>query len=182
MVGPTVEHRTLAELESGFAALPAPPSDAGHVALIVLRPEANERETPERALLSERDGVEGDDWSSRPPRNPEAQITMLRRDVAELIAAGQPLTLFGDNLLVDFDLSVAKLAPGSRLRVGDTLVEVTPLPHDGCRKFSGRFGLDALRFVQARPTRDQNLRGIHVKVIEAGRVEVGAPIRVVPGI
>jgi MOSC domain-containing protein YiiM len=179
MTDRVASHRSLPELEQGLGALGDAPRNAGHVALIVRRPEPNRRETPERATLSPEAGLEGDGWSSLPPRDPEAQITLIRRDVAELIAAGQPLPLFGDNLVVDLDLSDANLPAGSRLRVGEALVEVTPLPHDGCRKFAERFGLDALRFVQAKPTRDRNLRGIHVRVVEGGALERGAPISVV---
>jgi MOSC domain-containing protein YiiM len=102
----------------------------------------------------------------------------MRRDVAELIAAGQPLTLFGDNLFVDLDISAANLPLGTRLRVGEAVVEVTAKPHNGCFKFKGRFGQDALFFVQAAPTRDQNLRGIYWKVVAPGEVSVGDPIRV----
>jgi MOSC domain-containing protein YiiM len=101
----------------------------------------------------------------------------MRRDIAELIANGQPLTVFGDNLLVDFDLSAANLPPGSRLCVGEAVVEVTPKPHNGCEKFRGRFGGDALRFVAAPATRDQNRRGIYWKIVVAGEVETGATIR-----
>ena len=180
MADPPVTHRRFTELESGFAALPEAPRHTGRVALIVRRPEPNRRETPQRVRLSTETGVEGDGWSHRPPRDVEAQITLLRRDVAELIAPEQPLPLFGDNLLVDFDLSTGHLPAGSRLGVGGALVEVTPLPHNGCRKFADRFGRDALRFVQAKPTCSENLRGIHVRVLEDGDVEVGDPIRVVP--
>jgi MOSC domain-containing protein YiiM len=101
----------------------------------------------------------------------------MRRDIAELIANGQPLTVFGDNLLVDFDLSAANLPPGSRLRLGEAVVEVTPKPHNGCKKFQGRFGADALRFVASPATRDQNRRGIYWKIVTAGEVATGAPIR-----
>ena len=59
------------------------------------------------------------------------------------------------------------------------LVAVTPKPHNGCLKFNGRFGNDALRFVQDKPTRDQNFRGIYWKVLEAGEVGVGDAIRVI---
>jgi len=62
--------------------------------------------------------------------------------------------------------------------VGRALVEVTPKPHNGCHKFKGRFGGDALRFVQQGPTRDQNLRGIYWRVAEPGEVSVGDPIQV----
>jgi len=103
----------------------------------------------------------------------------MRRDVAELIANGQPLNLFGDNLLVDLDISAANLPAGTRLRVGAALVEVTAKPHNGCVKFKGRFGLDALHFVQATPTRNQNLRGIYWRVVAPGEAGIGDQIEVI---
>ena len=123
-------------------------------------------------------GVPGDGWARRPPRDPEAELAVMRRDVAELIANGQPITLFGDNLFVDLDISAANLPCGTRLRVGEAVVEVTAKPHNGCVKFRGRFGGDALRFVQAPPTRHLNLRGIYWRVVEAGEVAAGASIAV----
>ena len=171
-------HRPLAALEAGLGALPAASKDAGRLVLIVRRRPDGVRETPDRVRLERETGVPGDGWYRRPPRDPEAQLAVTRRDVAELIANGQALTLFGDNLFVDLDLSAGNLPTGARLRVGGAVVEVTPKPHNGCRKFQGRFGADAFRFVQAKPTRDQNLRGIYWKVVEAGEVYVGAEIRV----
>jgi len=179
MAEAAIRSRALADLQAALAALPDAPRDAGRVVLIVRRTTRDARETPHEARLSTEEGLCGDDWSRRPPRNPEVQVTLIRRDVAELIAAGQPLALFGDNLVVDLDLSDANLPAGSRLRLGEALVEVTPEPHDGCRKFAERFGLDALRFVQTKATRDQNLRGIHLRVVETGDVAVGAAIQVV---
>jgi len=176
--GDPSRHRPLAELEAALRALPAASRDAGRVALVVRRRADGVRETPERTRLTREDGVPGDDWSRRPPRDPEAQLAVMRREVAELIAHGQPLTLFGDYLIVELDLSAANLPTGSRLRVGEALVEVTPKPHNGCMKFKARFGEAALRFVQAPPTRDQNLRGIYWKVVEPGEVGVGARIEV----
>jgi MOSC domain-containing protein YiiM len=96
-----------------------------------------------------------------------------------MIAAGQPLSVFGDNLMVDLDISTPNLPPGTRLRVGNAVVEVTPEPHDGCRKFQARFGADACRFVQAPATRAHNLRGIYWRVIQAGLVQVGTEIEVI---
>ena len=176
--GDAAAHRALPDLETGLRALRAPDKDEGVVALIVRRRSDGVRETPERVHLSREQGVPGDDWIQRPPRDPEAQLAVMRRDVAALIANGQPLTLFGDNLFVDLDLSAVNLPAGTRLRVGRALVEVTPKPHDGCHKFKGRFGGDALRFVQQKPTRDQNLRGIYWRVAESGEVGVGDPIQV----
>jgi MOSC domain-containing protein YiiM len=176
--GDAAAHRALRDLEAGLRTLRAPGKDAGVVALIVCRRRDGVRETPVRVHLSREEGVPGDGWIRRPPRDPAAQLAVMRRDVAALIANGQPLTLFGDNLFVDLDLSAANLPTGAQLRVGRALVEVTPKPHNGCHKFKGRFGGDALRFVQQGPTRDQNLRGIYWRVAEPGEVSVGDPIQV----
>ena len=177
--GDPERHLDLALLEAGLRGLPAAQSDVGRVALIVRRRSDGARESLERARLTSEEGVPGDDWSRRPPRDPEAQLAVMRRAVAELIANGQALTLFGDNLFVDLDLSAANLPAGARLRVGAAVVEVTPKPHNGCHKFRGRFGDAALRFVQARPTRDQNLRGVYWKVVVPGDARVGDAIEVI---
>ncbi|HZN56769.1 MAG TPA: MOSC domain-containing protein, partial [Planctomycetota bacterium] len=166
-------------LQAGLAALAPAPRDAGRLALIVCRMPDGSRTTPASVRVTPQDGVHGDGWSRRPPRNVEAQVTVVRRDVAELVANGQPLTHFGDNLFVDLDIADANLPAGSRVRIGDALLEVTAKPHNGCLKYKDRFGEDALRFVQAPGTRDRNLRGLHWKVIEAGTLHVGARIDVV---
>jgi MOSC domain-containing protein YiiM len=106
------------------------------------------------------------------------QLAVMNRAVASLIAAGQPLVTFGDNLYVDLDLSAANLPFGTRLRVGSALVEMTPHPHNGCAKFNARFGNDALRLVQRKETRDRNYRGVYWRVIEDGGVAVGEAIEV----
>jgi MOSC domain-containing protein YiiM len=95
-----------------------------------------------------------------------------------MFANGQDLGLFGDNLLVDLDLSRANLPAGTRLRLGECTLEVTPEPHNGCLKFKQRVGGDALRMTADPRFRDLRLRGIYVKVIEAGPVQVGDAIRV----
>ena len=174
--GDSSRHRPLAELAAGLRALPRRPGDSGRLALIVRRRANGVREAPELVRLTPQEGVPGDGWSRRPPRGPEAQLAVMRRDVAELIANGQSLTLFGDNLFVDLDVSAANLPAGTRLRVGEALVEVTAQPHNGCLKFKGRFGQDALRFVHEKPTR--NLRGIYWKVVAPGETRVGDSIQV----
>jgi MOSC domain-containing protein YiiM len=103
----------------------------------------------------------------------------MQLDVARLIANGQPLTLFGDNLLVDLDISTGNLPIGSRVRVGSALLEVTPKPHNGCRKFLARFGPEALRFVATPDLRHRNLRGIYMCVVEEGDVGPGDSMEVI---
>jgi len=174
-----VLHRSLAELQQGFAVLPPPPTDTGRLAFIVCRHAPGVHEARIRVRLTLEEGVPGDEWNRRTPRNPDAQLTVIRRDIAELVANGQPLTTAGDNLVVELDISAANLPVGTRLRIGEAVVEVTPKPHNGCHKFAKRFGEDALRFVQAPNTRHHNLRGIYWKVVEAGEIVAGAVIEVI---
>jgi len=116
-MGDRERFRALAELEAALCSL-APPRDAGRVALVVARREGGRRETPARVRVGPENGVPGDAWARRPDRKPEGQLAVMQRDVAELIANGQPLTLFGDNLFLELDLSAANLPVGSRLRAG----------------------------------------------------------------
>lgn len=178
-VGDPARFLPLAQLESRLAAYGRGPQDEGRVALIVRKGEGGRREMPERVRLTPEEGVPGDAWGRQLEPNPEAQVTVMELGVARLVANGQPLPLAGDNLVFDLDLSRANLPAGARLRVGDALLEVTPKPHNGCKKFHARFGADALRFVARPELRDRNLRGIHLRVVEAGEVAVGDRVTVV---
>jgi MOSC domain-containing protein YiiM len=105
--------------------------------------------------------------------NPDAQLAVMQTRVAELIANGQPIALSGDNLFLDLDLSAKNLPVGTRLKIGEAAFVVTPKAHNGCTKFQARFGQDALRFVASPDRRHLNLRGIYLRVVEAGLVRVG---------
>ena len=176
--GDSSRHLSFEELERGLAKL-APPRDAGRLVLIVARGDDGRRETAERVVLTVEEGVPGDAWQRDCPEKFEAQLAIMRSDFAALVANGQPLTLPGDNLLVDLDLSVENLPTGTRLRLGEALLEVTAEPHNGCLKFRQRFGKDALRMTADRRFRDLRLRGIYARVVEAGAVAVGDAIEVV---
>ena len=169
----------LGELEQKLGTLPAAPRDAGRVALLVRRRPDKVRETPTRIDLGPDTGVPGDAWGRGQKPDRAAQVTVMEIDVAEMIANGQPLTVFGDNLFLALDLSVENLPTGSRLRLGRALLEVTAKPHNGCRKFAARFGHDALRLVANPQLRHRNLRGIYLSVVEAGEVAVGDAVAVV---
>ena len=102
----------------------------------------------------------------------------MRADVARVIANGQSLSLFGDNLLVELDLSRENLPDGTRLRIGTAVCAVTPKPHNGCSKFSARFGEDALLVLASEDFSSWRLRGLHVEVLEAGEVSPGDRVEV----
>jgi len=173
-----MSHLPFAVLEDRLLSLPPAPNDEGQVALVVVRPQPEARLTPNRVTLTRAGGVAGDRWAQNPHSKPANQITLMRADVARLIADGQPLSLFGDNLLVELDLSQENLPAGTRLRIGAALCEVTPQPHTGCGKFAARFGQEAREFANAPAFADWRLRGLHVCVLEDGEVSPGDPIHV----
>ena len=177
-VGDPSRFLTLSDLERELHELARSPTDKGRVALIVRRVAGGRREIPDQVEVSGDAGVTGDAWGRKPQRDPEMQIAVMQADVAKLIANGQPLTLFGDNLILELDLSASNLPAETRLRVGGALLEVTPFPHNGCRKFQARFGPDALRFVSIKTLRHRNLRGIYMRVLEAGNVRPGDSVEV----
>ena len=177
-VGDADRYRTLAHLEERLNALPGAPQESGRVALIVVRGEHGRREQPERIRLEVDAGVPGDAWGRQREPHVEKAIAVMQIDVAELIANGQPLALFGDNLFLSLDLSTENLPPGTRLRVGGALLQVTPMPHNGCHKFQARFGPDALRFVSKAELRHRNLRGVYLRTVESGEITPGDPVSV----
>jgi MOSC domain-containing protein YiiM len=171
-VGDPLTHHRLDTLESRLEIL-ATPRDVGRVTMIVRRAEQGRRECLDRVALTTESGIPGDSWGRRAGASLDSQLTVIQSDVAELIANGQALPLFGDNLYLDLDLSSGNLPTGSRVRAGTVVLEVSPLPHNGCQKFNARFGNDALRFVSKKELRHRNLRGIYMRVVEAGELAVG---------
>ena len=165
------------DFEASWAAAEPAPSGSGTVRVICVRTSDGVHETPDRVEITFQDGVAGYRWSLGERPNPEAQVTLMNIRVTELIASGRPLDLPGDNFQVDLDLAEDALPAGTRLRIGSALLEVSAEPHTGCKKFSERFGLEALRWVNDH--RDLRLRGVNCRVLEPGSVEVGDAIAVV---
>ena len=178
----------LAQLEESLDHIRNAPSDAGTVELIARRPAVDEREVLREAWLDVSNGLEGDTWrargSSRTPDggpNPEAQLTVMNARAAAAVAGDRERwPLAGDQLYVDFDISVSNLPPGSRVQIGSAVLEFSATPHTGCAKFSARFGVDALKFVNSPSGRELRLRGANCRVIVAGTVRPGDAIRKLP--
>jgi MOSC domain-containing protein YiiM len=188
-VGP---HLTVEELEAGLAHVRLAPREAGRVALIIARPSVDLREELEVGRFTANDGLVGDRWrrdaAAHAPEDEvptDGQVTFINARYLDLIARGarHRWALAGDQLVVDLDLGQDNLAPGDRLAIGTTLFEVTTRPHLGCRKFSDRFGVDALRFANSQQGRQQRLRGMYARVVQDGHVRVGdtiTPARIGP--
>jgi hypothetical protein len=176
-----MKHLTMSELEAGLAGVHQSPKDDGVLEMIVRRPQVGEREILEEGQLDLVDGLVGDSWKIRSSRrtadgspHPEMQLNLINSRLVALVAQDRSRWhLAGDQLYVDLDLSAANLPAGTRLSIGSAVIEVTAEPHTGCSKFVERFGLDAMRFVNAEERKDLHLRGINARVVQAGALRVG---------
>lgn len=168
-------HLTRAELDAGLDTIRNSPKDDGAVELIVARPHAGARDVLDQAQLDPAAGMVGDNWGIRVVApDPATQLTIMNARVIALIAQDRARwPLAGDQLYVDLDLADENLPPGTRLEIGDAVVEVSAEPHLGCGKFVARFGVDAMKFVNSPIGRQLHLRGINARVVRAGGVRTG---------
>ena len=173
------------ELEAGLPEILASPKDDGVVSMIVRRPDTDQREVLDSGELDVDEGLVGDNWRLRGSRktadgsaHPEMQLNLMNARVISLVArTRERWALAGDQFFVDLDLGKENLPAGTRLAMGSAIIEVTAVPHLGCKKFTARFGLEAMKFVNSRRGKQLCLRGINAKVVESGRVRTGDAIR-----
>lgn len=172
---------TAPELEAGLDDIRQSPKEAGRLALIVRRPQVEERESLLEGELDLAEGLVGDNWRTRGSSmtpdgsaHPDMQLNIMNARVIALLAqdAGR-WPLAGDQLFLDLDLSADNLPPGTQLALGSAIIEITDQPHRGCAKFSARFGPDALKFVNSAVGRQLQLRGVNARVVQPGMIRVG---------
>jgi hypothetical protein len=174
-------YRTVAELDAGLARVLDAPLDEGTVRLVVRRPGRGQREILEVGQLDTEAGLVGDDWINRPGMgsdepSPYAQVTVMNARVAELISGDPEPAAWaqcGDQLYLDLDISEANMPPGTRLRIGEAILEVQAEPHTGCAQFRGWWGADALRFISTEQGRALRMRGANTVVVRSGTVRPG---------
>ncbi len=174
-------HLTMEQLEAGLDAIRQSPAEAGVLALIVRRPQVEAREVLDVGMLDLDEGLVGDNYKARGSSrtadgsaHPDMQLNVMNSRVIALLAQQKDRwALAGDQLYIDLDLSAENVPPGTRLRLGEAVIEVTDQPHTGCKKFAARFGLDALQFVNSPVGKQLQLRGINAKVICPGAIRVG---------
>jgi MOSC domain-containing protein YiiM len=174
-------HLTETEILDGLTEVRRSPQDKGLLEAIVIRPGSEERLSLQRCRLSPEGGTEGDAWArgcwlklpdGRP--HPDVQICIMNSRMIDLVAGNRDRwELAGDNLIVDLDLSRENLGAGQLLSIGECVIEITEQSHNGCSKFSQRFGPSALKVVNSPTGKELRLRGIYAKVIKAGDIHVG---------
>jgi MOSC domain-containing protein YiiM len=178
-------HPTRHTLESGLADVRAAPVDDGLVRLVVRRTGPGRREILEVGELDVELGLVGDDWIARPAKgsdrpSPWSQVTLMNARYTQLIAGSpspEAWAQAGDQLYLDLDISIANLPPGTRLELGEAMLEMSAQPHTGCAAFSERFGSEALRLANSEVGRALRLRGANATVVRAGRVRRGDRVR-----
>ena len=181
--------KTTDEIEAGLADVTLSPQVDGVLEAIVLRPVEGERRAVDEAELSPGGGVVGDRWAVDPwplfddgTPDPRGQLTLMNARILRLIAHdADAMTLAGDNLIVDFDVGKKNLPVGTRLEIGEALVEINDLKHTGCKKFAERYGQEALKLINDERGKRLGLRGRYATIIRAGKVRVGDRVRK-PGI
>jgi len=178
----------LSRLEESLDHIRQSPAEHGTVELIARRPEVDEREVLTEALLDLHEGLIGDTWRARGSSRTadggpslEAQLTLMNARAAAAVAGERERwPLAGDQLYVDFDISRTNVPPGTRVQIGSAVIEFSEPPHTGCAKFSARFGVDALKFVNSEVGRELRLRGANCRVVIAGTVRPGDAIKKLP--
>lgn len=181
----TMKHLNAGELEQGLEKIRRSPQDNGTVEMIVRRPDVDEREILVQAELDMVQGLVGDTWMSRGSSrtsdgsaHPDMQLNIMNARVIALVATSrEQWPLAGDQLFIDLDLSGDNLPPGTQLTLGTAIIEVTGIPHTGCKKFVARFGLDAVKFVNSDIGKTLKLRGINAKVVKPGIVRQGDTVK-----
>jgi hypothetical protein len=171
---------TLSEIEPRLDWVLASPGDTGTVSSLVVRPAVNQRETPNKVMFSPQMGVTGDNWLTscwkklpNGKSDPEVQVAIMNARMIEVITRDKSLwPLAGDQLFVDFDLSISNLAVGDHFRVGAAVLQISAEPHQGCGKFKQRFGAEALEFVNSTLGDKHRLRGVYARIMSAGEVRV----------
>lgn len=179
-----ITHLTTEQLMAGLDHVKAAPSDNGTLVMVVQRPAEDERVVLEVGELNHDEGLAGDTWNQRGSRrtddggpHPDMQLNLMNSRICEMVAGSfDRMQLAGDQLIVDLDLSEANMPAWTKLRIGSAVIEITDQPHNGCAKFSRRFGVEAHRFVNSDLGKELHLRGINARVVTPGTIRPGDTI------
>jgi hypothetical protein len=176
-----IRHLTEAELAAGLDHLKQAPKDRGTLELIVIRPQEDERVALTGCDLSAHLGVHGDRWAVKCWKtlpdgspDPDVQITLMNSRCIDLLAQEKSRwPLAGDQLYVDFDVSLENVPVGQGIAIGSAILQITDQVHTGCKKFGERYGTEAVKFVSSPEGKALRLRGVYARVVQDGHIESG---------
>ncbi|MGB0257920.1 MAG: MOSC domain-containing protein [Coraliomargarita sp.] len=150
------------------------------------RPAEGEHVPVDALYLDVVHGIQGDRWertawlkTDTGAPDPRVQVSLTNTSVIRCFT-GEALEsqyLCGDNCYVNLNLTEAVLPVGSRLQIGNAVIEVSDVENDACGKFAQRFGVDALKWVRRPEHLSLRLRGIFCRIEQSGWVRVGDHIK-----
>jgi MOSC domain-containing protein YiiM len=163
--------------------LPVSPKEIGKVEGLVVRPEGSgegERQRVESVVVLPESGVEGDRWAASPYATAGNEVSLINIHLLRVISDGDEErgALSGDNLQVDLDLSQENLPVGTRLSIGEAVLEVSDVEHLPCGRFVERFGKTSTKRVARGNRLGLRSRGVLCHVRVGGEITTGDQIRV----
>jgi hypothetical protein len=169
---------TTKQLEASLEHIKQSPTDKGKLEMIVIRPDVDQRKILQEGYLDVEKGLVGDNWSTKGSSkttdgtsHPDMQLNIMNsRCISHIAKNKDRWQLAGDQLFIDMNLSDENLPPETQLNIGEATIEITAIPHNGCKKFTQRFGMDAVKFVNSPIGKKMHLRGINAKVVKSGKI------------
>ena len=171
--------------EDAIRAAQAAPTSGAKVEFLMNRPAEGKHVRVDELYLDVTDGIHGDRWKdtawlrlSDGSPDPRVQISLTNAGVMRCFTRGHPEGVYacGDNIYTDLSLTVERLRMGTRLQLGEAVIEISDVENDACGKFAQRFGVDAFNCVRDDRYREFRLRGLFARVVISGLVKCGDQI------
>lgn len=164
---------------------------SGKILALINRPSESVHEPVDTLYLDPDTGIKGDRWINtawirRPDGSPDprVQVSLTNANVMKCFIGDEVDSIFrcGDNVYTDLSLTETALPEGSRLLIGEAVVEVSDVVNDACGKFVQRFGVDAFNFIREPENVPLRLRGIFCQIVTPGWLRVGDEICVLSNV
>lgn len=173
-----------AELDAALPQVLAAPKTDAPLHSLCLRPAFNQRQMVKSLHFTRAEGIPGERWLTTPwlrledgSPHPGIQVSILPSRVTELVWRDRDGTPHpGDPIVADLDTSEVNLPVGTLIQAGSAVLRVSGVENLGCVKWKVRYGLDALRWVEARP--ELRLRGVLCSVEQDGEITLADRLQV----
>lgn len=168
-------------LDQALSDILAAPKDGAAISRLCLRPGRGRRNFVDQIQLTQIDGIPGERWKREPwMRTPDGaphagiQVCILPTRILDLVwQAGSDDPHPGDTFTADMNMSEANLPEGQLLSVGTAVLRVSEVFNNGCAKWKGRYGADALDWVRAPENQPLRLRGLLCSIERDGMIRTG---------